>query len=1144
MDFSNLPEEIQRIKRANLDLSTSNRLLNMDFSKNTIPVISSSPDALLARLNRSGALSLKAGASRLREAITGTDGTLAALMEQGELDQTAGYFKEILDSGKRGRLYFALGMLRWREEMDGVPRYSPICLAEISVSRVGAGSVEGAESAVGSGSTEGLEMAPGSDGTGVSDDATDVDGTGSLRLTAGAGEGGGSGIPDEAERPGDAESSDGAESPGSVESPGGAESSGGAGSLGTRSSDGADGTGRAESSDGAKGDGGSGWRIQKKKRGRFMNPALLEMLKSRFPQEDLSLLESFDRDPHMRISDAANLIAGLVSAEENWGVLHSVYAGIFETEPFMAWRDLENHMDIAADNQLLRCMFNSEEYEWNQGEERTGRVMPFRVEEEGVMALSAAATDNSFYLLDYDYAKRLNIDATVAVNELYWGKTVLFICPDDKSAETFYEKMNEAGAGGFCLRLYRNNTKGELLGEGEQDGQAVGKWDERDYAFRFSQYTSLAREFKEYIDQIYGAQSCGFSLSELAGIYQANYEAPDISMDEMPEPSLLNRNLIIEHKNLVKRLINSGRSIGHPHLHPLRDIRLNEYSHKRRVSLVSAIDEYERAIESLRGADGEFSTLTGLDRAATYGELKNHSRIARCLEKLMPYPREWVRGIDINSYLDEIVKLCGYKRESIILRSRLMEGWKEELLSLSAAELLNEYGDIRDGNFLKRASAYRGFMNRISRMWKKEIPFEDLGEQFTLFFKYQYNSTKAALYEEKYGGELGSFFKGSATDWDQVAQEAENVRHYAGQLRELCGSDGIRMAYAADDTITPYIENLKVAEADFSVSMEEAEEEACLKERGDDLSLEAELENLRAIKANQAQLREWVTYCSVRTEAVANGLSGLVRSYEDGMRHEEVMSAYDKAVSAYLGKYVISSREILSGFDSEEFNGKLRQYQEMSGIMRDMTREEISRKLVRNVGRGVYSKFPCVIARVEDIPGFLYGIDLQFDELVAENAQNIGELEAMAALARSRNVMISGEKVESENNPADNLFTFSGNVGLVGVECPGEEEERPGLGNEAVSSCISEFFAAWGYDCSVNVPFEGFTANVAVKNPDLPDSYVMAVTIDYIDNGDKPGMGKVYVENIWLIDWIRDRYAQIDRLLLRVEELLKFVRGD
>lgn len=192
-------------------------------------------------------------------------------------------------------------------------------------------------------------------------------------------------------------------------------------------------------------------------------------------------------------------------------------------------------------------------------------------------------------------------------------------------------------------------------------------------------------------------------------------------------------------------------------------------------------------------------------------------------------------------------------------------------------------------------------------------------------------------------------------------------------------------------------------------------------------------------------LYEWSAYRECAEKAKECGLAGAVKVYEEGMRAEDVLPSYYKAVSLACADLTIDGEEILAGFHGALFDEKVAKYKELCENFERLTRQEIAARLsarVPQVSEGISQaseigillkairsggRMQSIRRLFESIPNLLgklcpcmlmspisaaQYIDPSyppFDLVIFDEASQLPTSEAVGAIARGKDVIVVGD---------------------------------------------------------------------------------------------------------------------------------------
>ncbi len=229
----------------------------------------------------------------------------------------------------------------------------------------------------------------------------------------------------------------------------------------------------------------------------------------------------------------------------------------------------------------------------------------------------------------------------------------------------------------------------------------------------------------------------------------------------------------------------------------------------------------------------------------------------------------------------------------------------------------------------------------------------------------------------------------------------------------------------------------------------------------DHTPLDDELEFMKWLSPNSAQLKDWTYYNRIKEECSKAGLAPVVKAYENGMPAAELYGAYRKGLCYALITDIMNHDAVLGGFTGPSFNEIIRQFGEMDQKLLNLTRKEIVRiltdqaqgtifdwsigtettllkKAISSNARGMsirtlFERIPHALQRLcpvmlmspNSVAQYLERKNDLFDVVIFDEASQLPTCKAVGALARAKDAVIVGDPKQM---PPTAFFAGSGPI--------------------------------------------------------------------------------------------------------------------
>lgn len=738
--------------------------------------------------------------------------------------------------------------------------------------------------------------------------------------------------------------------------------------------------------------------------------------------------------------------------QKRWDVLESACLGIFSFSQFVMWNDIHNRTDDLARSKVVHSLMEGH-LTW-QAEDMSieGQVpedevlLPIPADASQLFAIESAAEGKSFVLHGPPGTGKSQTITALIANVLSEGKTVLFVAEKMAALEVVQKRLAAIGLAPFCLELHSNKAKKKDVLEQLRQASEVTKYrSSGEYAASVSRIRALREDLNEYATALHRLQKCGKTLFQLINEYQAYESAPDIGSFKDGFIAGITDEKLYDLNMLVDSLVSAGRATGHPHNHPLSSVHCTTYSQQLRRTAVDKANDYRASLNDLKEATAVFSKILKRQPAYTFDEIGTLSYAAQCLVSFATYPDAWVEASDPMEYLSRVRSLAEHKLNVAAYKTRLMEHWTDTLLDMNGQSLLDEFNQMSVKWFFGKLRGMKQLRQQLSSASKAEVSDDVLGQDLANLVAYQQEKAAADALFDEIGKDLDQLDNGEETDWNEVADLAEEARNTVKKARFICGDDSLRTEFGSDRKA------IEKAKAFLSVWNEMIQKRKSfyellnLQTKDDGEWIASEQKLCEQISDNADQLREWVLWNKASSEALDAGLDSVVIAYLAGIDHDSVAPAFKKAIFKGLAIDAIESDDALNLFSGNDFNGKIAQFRKIDSELTELSKSEIYCRLaakvpnfttasvgssetgilqraIRSGGRGISIRklfeqipnllpklCPCMLMSPISVAQYLDPNRKPFDLVVFDEASQLPTSKAVGALARGENAIIVGD---------------------------------------------------------------------------------------------------------------------------------------
>lgn len=783
-----------------------------------------------------------------------------------------------------------------------------------------------------------------------------------------------------------------------------------------------------------------------------MNITLLEKLKLDF-QISINGLDPLPLDEHgIDTRKAYTIIRKAIMGQKNWDVLESAFLGIFSFSQFVMWNDIRNRSDDLSKNKIVRSLLDGK-LSWDAKEmyladtvPEDNVFLPLPADASQLYAIEAASQGESFVLHGPPGTGKSQTITALIANALAQGKTVLFVAEKMAALEVVQKRLERIGLGPFCLELHSNKSrKKDVLEQLRQASEVVKKQSKESYTEEAERIAALRADLNQYAKSLHRPQNCGLPTFELINNYELHQDATDIEDFSREFVSSLDRNDLYQRLNLVQRLVAAGKETGHPHGHPLSVIGCEEYSQSLRMAGPQLAEDYRQALLSLQKSMEDFRCVTNLP-IKTYADIENAAALTGEMSLWLDMPKAWAASENFNFDSQRIQIMAQHYQIAAEIKNDLLAVWNEEFLKLNGDALSQEYQAVSVKWFLPKMMGINTIYKKLTPYAKTVIAKADIPHYLDALVKYQSEEAAADTLINTYGAGLGKLFAGENTDWADISQKAKLAGESALRMEDLTGSPSFRQSYCAVKELQGMIAGLREAWVKFSGPQKAFDQAFSLRSIAEESDwISSQIDACEGLRLHIDELKEWITWNAIASEAIAAGLENVVTAYRDGLPHGQVEKAYLKAIYKALTMKAIDEDTTLNHFSGAVFNEKIAQFRKMDENLTALTKKEIFCRLasripnftqeaaqsselgilqraIRSNGRGLSIRklfeqipnmlprlCPCMLMSPISAAQYLDPNREPFDIVVFDEASQLPTCKAVGALARGNSAVIVGD---------------------------------------------------------------------------------------------------------------------------------------
>ena len=783
-----------------------------------------------------------------------------------------------------------------------------------------------------------------------------------------------------------------------------------------------------------------------------MNITLLEKLKQDFGIV-VKGVDPLPADEHgIDIRRVLTIMRKAVMEQAHWDVLETASIGIFSFSQFVMWNDIRNRTDDLQRNKVVRSLmegkltWDAKPLEIGQRVNEDGVLLPMPADASQLYAIRAGCSGESFVLHGPPGTGKSQTITSLIANALANGKSVLFVAEKMAALEVVQKRLDGIGIDPFCLELHSNKSKKkDVLEQLRQAAEVTRMTTAEGYAAKAKQIAAMRAELDAYAQQLHSVLPCGSDLYTLISEYEICRDAPEILPFGREFLRRLDKQAIEKQQLVVERLVAAGREVGHPHGHPLTPVTCTQYTQALRGSLQETTQTYIQKLQGIRPDMEQLAAALGESQPACFEDLRRLAAAAEHMACWYDMPRGWTETESPQLYFEEVGQMARHYENANALEQQLLQTFHPDFLTQDGERLFTEFVQTSAKWFLPKMLGVNKLVKQVNVFAKTPVDKETLRLHIESLRHYQQERTAAAALLEKFGKDLGPFYRGKDTDWEEIARMASDAQRSAQALYAQYGTYDVMHRHCGRPELRDAVSGVRAGFTPLAEAKAAFDSLLGIVQRTEENWLDGQLAICRNVLEHLDGLKEWIAYVSIAQEAVSLGLSNVVHGYTSGASHENVFGAYRKALLYGLICDAIDESETLNQFSGAVFNKKIEQYKRMdkewtqlsqqevycrlASKVPDFTREAahsselgILQRCIKSGGRGVSIRklfdqipnllprlCPCMLMSPISAAQYLDPKREPFDIVIFDEASQLPTCKAVGVLARGKDAVIVGD---------------------------------------------------------------------------------------------------------------------------------------
>lgn len=726
------------------------------------------------------------------------------------------------------------------------------------------------------------------------------------------------------------------------------------------------------------------------------NVTLLEMLKE---EKDLTITVSDplpqDENGGVNVERVLQSVRRGISGMNGWEVLDTCALGVFSFSQYVMWKDLGTNFERFRQSPIVDCLYQSLPYPG--GEKVSDDFDPYglclAVPADGsqIRAVKAAGDGISFVMHGPPGTGKSQTITNIITNELFNGKTVLFVAEKMAALEVVQKRLDEVGIGNHCLEMHSNKTeKSKVLAQLRCALDKASAFDDADLEKLIASIEDQKRGLDRYVAALHTRNSWGLSAYECISRYESrgkggkDFEVGASAVTAM-DPQGIARleqtvrgactawSAVSESDCDVLRRVGtcnvsaSLQSDAHAAMECARSAAQALVASRRAVldvGLPADIDETEGFCETVMSIDPALAphpelggdagnlarTVTEMCAAAArWGDTHGDADIAAVSDRI-PRARELIAKVSSAGVFDcapasalvdslgDLVSTSERRKDDICAVSRV---WLDRVYELDrSVGIASAWNDVNSKGFLSKGKARKEFMKTVGPALKDpSVDFKDLASTVNIVSSVSGDVLRITSF--------ASSLRGSDPEWlGKLRDLADRCAATADSLRKIGVSPGDFARIRADcGRCIPLIGTYRSCAAGFDSGFEKLRDILGLSER---LGPEECMGFCDDLAPRIPVLFDWANWNSCRSRLESAGLGNAVGLITSGASADDAADSAMRSVYRTMINVCRERYEALRSFSASEFESAVGRFKQMNAKYTEYNRMELRYKLFLN----------------------------------------------------------------------------------------------------------------------------------------------------------------------------------------------------
>ncbi|MDE1925795.1 MAG: DUF3320 domain-containing protein [Burkholderiales bacterium] len=877
----------------------------------------------------------------------------------------------------------------------------------------------------------------------------------------------------------------------------------------------------------------SGFRLTRHDDEAIVNPTLLQLLRTSFELRVAGLEVIPTDDKGIDVNKVLQAFRLAVREIPKWEVKEEAHLGIFSFTKYLMWKDLQDRTEQLKGNRVVKHLIDNPgqafaredkdgDFERLDESHRPQDILaPLLSDSSQLKAICVVDAGRDLVLEGPPGTGKSQTITNLIAHTLAQGKTVLFVSEKLAALEVVQRRLVSIGLGPFCLELHSSKAKkADVVQQLGKSLDIAALRTAQEWEREAERLAGLRQELNALVGALHRSHPSGLTVYEAIGTC---IEHSGSEPSPMPWADALTHSEVELDKlrETSRRMSALAGSLGAIQGHPLSLIGRGDWSPTWQDELLAEAQALGVAIGALR----EQAQLVGklLDYRAAGLSVDAYASLDQLADVLLGAPKvpmglaRQAHDANVRARVHSIVK---HGKLRTAHWDKVGPGWKHDLAKLNGTELKAEWSRAMTTWWPKSFLAKRSVKGRLASFRNDGKPPTDAALQDMLNSLADVNEEDQFLRSMHADAEslLQDSYAGIRTNWTGLADHEQWASRFAEAVMVVAGTDAERAATLRVRLQPLVAENRSLLAPSGQVGralLGYRDAWRAVRQKLDAIDVAARpvaplagppgsdgaLERVQGIVAGwqgaQRLLKPWCLWRSVRDQAIAQGLQGLVASLESGsVKLADGPSHFEFSYRNWWVKKTLDNDPVLRSFSSADHERKIQEFKQADEKFQRLTEKYIAAKLsgkvpspsgvvvgadtelgrlrremqrqrghmpVRQLVRGLPTLLPklkpCLLMSPLSVAQYLDAGHAQFDLVVFDEASQIPVWDAVGAIARGKQLTVVGDPKQL---PPTNFFHKSADSD--GSDSTDEQvEDLESILDECLGAGMNRLSLQWHY---------------------------------------------------------------------------------